>query len=335
MNAHSQPLVSVLTPVYNGAAFLDDCMQSVLAQTYQNFEYIVVNNCSTDRTLEIALDYARRDRRIRVVTNTDFVPVIRNHNIAFGLMSETSKYCKVVSADDFIFPECLARMVELAEAHSSVGIVGSYQLGGDRVKWQGFDYPRAVFPGAEICRQVFLREDRYFGFGSPTSLMYRADIVRETNEFYPNPSPHSDTSACFQQLQKVDYGFVYQVLSFGRIHADTQSALSESLNREASANLNNLLCYGSIYLTQNELTALLNERLRAYRRYLAANYLFESRDEDFWAYHKKQLADLGYPLRRTDLLLAILRELSNPAQVIRKASRRLSPHLALGAARHP
>ena len=55
MSNRQEPLVSVVTPVYNGEAFLAKCIDSVLAQTYRNFEYLIVNNCSTDRSLEIAL----------------------------------------------------------------------------------------------------------------------------------------------------------------------------------------------------------------------------------------------------------------------------------------
>ena len=201
MNTTQQPLVSVVTPVYNGEAFLAECIESVLKQTYENYEYIIVNNCSTDQTLRIALEYAKQDSRIRVHNNEKFVTVIEDHNIAFSLISSEAKYCKVVSADDFLFPECIKRMVELAEANPSVGIVGSYQLSGDRVRWQGFRYPRAVLSGVEMCRMIFLGGEKTcgfgspFGFGSPTSLLYRADLVRRNSAFYPNESPHSDSSA--------------------------------------------------------------------------------------------------------------------------------------------
>ncbi|HWO28227.1 MAG TPA: glycosyltransferase family A protein, partial [Candidatus Acidoferrum sp.] len=120
MNLHEEPLVSVLTPVYNGEEFLAECIESILNQSYKNFEYLIVNNCSTDRTLEIALDYAKEDRRIRVHDNREFLGVIANHNLAFSLISPAATYCKVVSADDFIFSECLVRMVELAERNPSV-----------------------------------------------------------------------------------------------------------------------------------------------------------------------------------------------------------------------
>jgi len=69
----------------------------------------------------------------------------------FRLIAPAAKYCKPVSPEDTIFPECLQRMVDLAEAHPSVGIVGAYQVSGAQVKWQGFDYPRAVVPGARCA----------------------------------------------------------------------------------------------------------------------------------------------------------------------------------------
>ncbi len=58
------PLVCVLTPVYNGADFIEQCIESVLAQSFTNYEYIIINNCSTDNTLEIARRYAAKDSRI-------------------------------------------------------------------------------------------------------------------------------------------------------------------------------------------------------------------------------------------------------------------------------
>ena len=154
-----------------------ECLESVLRQTYRHYEYIIVNNCSKDRSLDIALAYAKRDSRVRAHNNENFVGVIENHNIAFSLISPAAKYCKVVSADDIIFPESIRRLVDVGEMHPPAGISGSYQQSGKYLKWQGFPYPRAVMPGRDICRQIFLGCNPAFGFGSPTSLLYRADGV--------------------------------------------------------------------------------------------------------------------------------------------------------------
>src|SRR5206468_7458596 len=126
MKADYLPLVTVVTPVYNGEKYLTECIESVLAQTYQNWEYIIVNNCSTDRSLEIAQSYAEQDVRIRIHNNQEFVGKEANENIAFRQISPASTYCKMVHADDWLFPECIARMVAVAETNSTVGIVGAY-----------------------------------------------------------------------------------------------------------------------------------------------------------------------------------------------------------------
>ena len=329
MSLPDGPLVSVLTPVYNGEDYLAECIESILAQTYRNFEYTIVNNCSKDRSLEIALRYAKKDSRIRVHDNEQFVGVIENHNIAFRLVSRSAKYCKVVSGDDFILPEYLRKVVEFAEANPSVGIVGSYQLSGNSVRWQGFKYPQSVFTGMEICRQIFLGNDKDFGFGSPTSLLYRADLVRSSEAFYPNASPHADTSACFQHLQNSSFGFVYQVLSYERIHEATQTSQSKQLERYLSAVLSDLLHYGPAYLDEREFKQQLQRLLKTYHRYLAVDYFVGFRDKEYWDYHKGRLAELGYPLSRMSLFkaafIAVLEEVVNPLQAIRKLRLRLSP----------
>ena len=72
------PLVSVITPFYNTARYLAECIESVLDQTFRDFEYLLVDNASTDGSLEIAQEYANRDSRIRVVHFDELVPQIPN-----------------------------------------------------------------------------------------------------------------------------------------------------------------------------------------------------------------------------------------------------------------
>lgn len=321
-----EPLVSVVTPVYNADAFLAECIESVLRQTYTTFEYIIVDNCSTDQTFEIAQKYAKADSRIRIHRNDEFVGVMENHNIGVRLISPQARYCKIVCADDFIFPNCISRMVALAEANPTVGIVGAYQLSGDHVKWQGFTYPRAVFSGMQMCRQVLLGGDEVFGFGCPTSVLYRADLVRKTRNFYPNSSPHADTSACYQCLRQSDYGFVYEVLSYERTHGESQSQTSLNINRYASAYLNDVIEYGPYFLDEHEFRNKLDKTVKAYHRFLTVSYLSGVTDEDFWSYHRSRLEELGYPLTHLTilkmLLIAAAQESAHPVQALRRLWKR-------------
>lgn len=326
MNPADQPLVSVVTPVYNGAAYLNECIESVLNQTYQNWEYIIVNNASTDDTLKIANKYASIDKRVRVCTNETLLPIIANHNRAFSLISPNSKYCKDVSADDWLYPECLARMVEVAQANPAVGLVGSYQLSGGgsnwrawRVRWAELPYPSTVIPGRDVCRMQMLGGP--YVFGSPTSLLYRADLVREEAEFYPSASPNADTSACYKCLRQTDFGFVHQVLSYERIHDEAVSSSCRSLNSYESSRLNDLLNYGPSYLSTDEMNTRSKEILAKYYWFLGVS-VFHFRDKNFWNYHKERLSEAGFRLSYLRVARAagkkFLDLLLNPKQTVEK-----------------
>ncbi len=115
MKTELQPLVSMLTPVYNGAEHLAECIESVLRQTHTNWDDTIVNNCSTDESLAIAQKYAAKNPRIRVVSNERFLRIIENHNHTIRQISPESKYCKFVFADDWLFPTCVEEMVRVAE----------------------------------------------------------------------------------------------------------------------------------------------------------------------------------------------------------------------------
>ena len=309
MSGSIEPKVTVITPVYNGETYLVECIESVLAQTYTNYEYIIVNNHSTDRTLEIAESYAQKDSRVRVYSNDTLLDVIASHNRAFRLMSAESKYCKVVSADDWILPECLAREVAVAEANPSVGLVGCYQLSGSgkdwrnwQVKWGQIPYPSTVVSGREISKIHYLGGPHVFG--NPTSLQYRADLVRTQDRFYPNSTAEADTSACCRVLQDHDYGFVHQVLSYERVHNVRVTAQSQNVNAYLSSDISDLLEYGGKSLTQEERDRRLQELLDEYYEFLATSAL-KLRERSFWTYHRRRLGELGLPFSNLRLARAI------------------------------
>jgi glycosyltransferase involved in cell wall biosynthesis len=246
-----RPLVSVVTPVYNGEPYLAECIESVRRQTYGNWEYVIADNCSTDATPEIAASFARQDERIRVVRHDEFLPIIANWNRALRLISADSSYCKVVHADDLLFPECLERLVEFAEAHPETGIIGSYQLRGAHVQLDGIiPYPTNVVAGRDICRIALTGGG--FVFGTPTTILMRADLVRERERFYNEANLHADTEACYDVLRTTDFGFVHQILSFTRAHQKAMSTTASRLNTFIAGRLIVLTTYGPVYLDRKE-----------------------------------------------------------------------------------
>lgn len=294
MTTHD-PFVTVLTPVYNGEKYLEECIESVLAQTYQNWEYVIVNNCSTDKTLEIAQNYAYKYKRIKVVTNRHFVGVVENHNIAFRHISEQSKYCKLISSDDRIYPDCLSKMVRLAEAYPTVGIVGSYQLSSDsEIKWKGLPQNTEFISGYDVCRSSLLENLNVFG--TPTSTLYRSDLVRKNIPFFPHIWPYADRDACYKYLQYTDYGFVHEILAEERIHSNQVSTKVNEIGIFSLGSLDGLLQFGPIYLNEDEFEMLKNDTIKNYWRWLGGCIL-KLKGREFWRFQTSRLRELGYPVQ--------------------------------------
>jgi glycosyltransferase involved in cell wall biosynthesis len=301
MSSRSQPLVSVVTPVYNGSKYLEECIKSVVSQTYKNWEYVIADNCSTDRSLAIARQYAAKDRRIRAVVNNENLPIMRNWNNALRQISPNSKYCKVVHADDWLFPECIEKMVAIAEEYPNVGIVSAYRLDETCVGLDGIVYDRRVFSGKEICRRTL--KGGFYVSGSPTSLLVRSDLIRERNEFYNPDNLHADLEACYDVLRESDFGFVHQVLTFTRRHNESETSFSSRMNSHLVGDVTALVKYGPSYLTPEEYGKRFQQLMTRYYCYLAKNVLHR-RGTAFWQYHKAELKKLGLPFRRTQLARA-------------------------------
>ncbi len=110
------PLVSVGVPVFNGEAFLEDAIRSVLAQTLDDLELILCDNASQDRTAEICSDYAARDPRVRYFRNSRNLGAAANYNLAFS--HARGRYFKWLAHDDRMLPSFLTKTYRVLEERS-------------------------------------------------------------------------------------------------------------------------------------------------------------------------------------------------------------------------
>jgi glycosyltransferase involved in cell wall biosynthesis len=318
------PLVSVITPVYNGEPYLTDCIESVLNQTYQHWEYTLVDNCSTDGTAELIKRFAARDPRIRVVTNDRTVDVIQNHNIALKQVPAEAKYCKLVQADDWMFPECLDLMVRAGEAAPAAGVVGSYCLAGRKVRCTGLPYPTPVISGRELGRMTLL--GMLYLFWSPSCLLIRADLIRGRQPFYRSSYLHADVEALYDLLQEHDFAFVHQVLTYIRTHEGSMTAQdAKRANTQRLSRLHLLHDFGPVYLDSGEFTKRLDALIGEYYENLALCVL-ERKAPEFWKHQKAELEKLGYPLSHLRLLRETVSALlSNPRGIARRLRNAAAP----------
>ena len=119
-----QPLVSVILSAYNEENYLKDSIESILSQTFADFEFVIINDGSTDKTQDILQHYAQNDRRIKLVANERNSGVAKSLNK--GIKAATGEYIAITDAGDTSHPERLEKQVELLESNRAVYIVGTW-----------------------------------------------------------------------------------------------------------------------------------------------------------------------------------------------------------------
>jgi len=116
------PLISVVVPAYNYGRFLRDCIGGLLAQTYPNWELLVVDNGSTDDTAEVLASYTDpRIRKFHIKVNNGPVQAWK-----LGYQESRGEYFALLSADDMFLPDKLQRQVEFLRENPGIGAVGTY-----------------------------------------------------------------------------------------------------------------------------------------------------------------------------------------------------------------
>ncbi len=290
----TEPFVSVVTPFYNTQAYLAECIESVLAQTYGNFEYVLLDNHSTDGSADIAARYAQRDSRIRLVRTARLLPQVENYNFALSLIGHESRYCKMAQADDFLYPRCLTEMVALAEAHPSVSLVSSYRMIEDTVDCVGLHARESIVPGERACRLHLL--GKAYLFGSPSTVLYRSEDVRARTPFFELGRFHEDTETAFELLENRDFGFVHQVLSFSRRNADSIMGSAKSLHPYALDHFIIFKRFGRKFLDDEDYARCEREVTAQYYYGLAGRWIddgFRMADNKFWSYQRRGLATVN------------------------------------------
>ncbi len=173
------PQVSVLLTAYNRAPYIASSIESVLAQTFGDFELLITDNCSTDGTFDIARKYERLDSRIRVVQNERNLGQFGNRNRAAELAR--GSLLKYHDSDDLMYPHCLAVMVPmlLSEPRAGFGLSSGNA-------WPGGACPMLLTPRMAYQREFFGEGLFYCG---PSGALFRADVFRQLGGFVDAGAP--------------------------------------------------------------------------------------------------------------------------------------------------
>ena len=226
-DAPARPRVTVLTAVYNGGTLIEQSVNSILSQTFQDFELIVVDDCSTDGTEQRLRQF--RDPRLRLICNSRNVGAVAARNIGFG--AARGCYIAPLDHDDISRPTRLAEQVDYLDAHAGTVLVGTAGHVLEDGTLRPFSQPARTDP-ILIRWLLWVKNPLVF-----SSTMFRADAVRGLGHFLRADAEHAEDYALYIDL--LDQGAIARLdraLTVYRLHAanNTRIRLGVVIEKTAS-----------------------------------------------------------------------------------------------------
>jgi glycosyltransferase involved in cell wall biosynthesis len=225
-----KPIISICVPTYNGSQFLAECLDSILLQTFLNFELVIVDDRSSDRTVEIAQSYADKDIRITVIENTQNLGLVGNWNRCIELSQ--CEWVKFVFQDDKIAPNCLERMlVESTPDCDLVFCQRNFIFEADVSEEKQAEYARFIdfdkvlptntqITAHEYCQTV-MEQPWVNIIGEPTSSMVRKRAFERFGGFNPNLIQICDLELWHRVATNMGITFVRESLACFRVHNES------------------------------------------------------------------------------------------------------------------
>ncbi len=224
-------MVSVCMPVRNGMPYIQQAIESVINQTYQNWELIICDNGSTDESLTVARDLAAKNshKNIRVIPYTEVCGMAENWNRT--MEQATGKYIKVLPCDDNLRPDCLQLQAEALEKHSNCGLALSGKTIIDATGRMFFS--RIAFADQEINYVIHGRKClTAYGknlFGEPGGGLFKRELVSLVGAYDGSFKYYTDIEFWFRIMKQAPARFIAQPLYEFRIHGNGTTRRSRDL----------------------------------------------------------------------------------------------------------
>lgn len=266
------PNVSVVMPVYNGEKYLRESMDSILDQSYTDFEFIIIDDCSTDESFDIIRSY--KDTRIRLIRNEENLRLPASLNK--GIRLAKGKYIARMDADDISLPNRFFKQVNYMESHPEVAALGA--------SFQAIDCE-----GCNLYKHHALVDDdleRYYLIPSPLAhptVMMRRETIVSNNLFYDvKYSSAQDYDLWLRIRKQFKIANLPDVLLKYRIHKKSISSLR---SQEQQDNTYTIFRKNSpVDITYDECMAILHRNyiLTPWQQALVMYRVFHSLDYRYW-----------------------------------------------------
>lgn len=180
--------------VYNGEEFLRDSILSVLEQTYADFEFIIINDCSTDGTIKILAEFQKTDSRIKILNNTENLGLTKSLNKA--ILESSGEYLARLDAGDISLLDRLEKQVAFLDQNPEVGLLGSFM---DIINTSGKIIKKVKYPiDNETLKKVLIQYNPFVH----SSIMFRREVAARVGFYDEN----------FKYAQ--DYNFYFKLFSY-------------------------------------------------------------------------------------------------------------------------
>jgi glycosyltransferase involved in cell wall biosynthesis len=217
------PTVSVVMPAFNAAEFLDEAISSILEQTFRDFEFLIIDDGSTDSTASILAKYGKADSRLRVFrqSNEGMISALNR-----GCRLARGRYIARMDADDVSLPHRIERQVDYMEKNPRVGIVGTWTTqierdGSVRGNWCPSPLPK------------FLRWKHFFGgCVHHPSVLIRRDVLEKIDFYRPDAVHVEDLDLWLRASAITEFGNVPEVLLKYRVWDESVSQRRQLKSRE-------------------------------------------------------------------------------------------------------
>ncbi len=220
----SSPSITVLMPVYNAEKYLREAIESILEQTFTDFEFLIINDGSTDKSEDIILSYT--DTRIRYVKNESNLKLVATLNKGFNLA--TGKYVVRTDADDLNYPDRIELQYSFMEQNPSIGLSGTgFEIFGENTSVSKVQY-------SPDHNTICLKHLYQIHLSHGTSI-FRMDVVKQHNLYFDPSYVHAEDYELWTRFSQVSrLANIQKVLYKVRHHEEEVSKLNQATQQQNS-----------------------------------------------------------------------------------------------------